>query len=41
MEALMYLALTGVTIVVGKWIDRKIWPEDWKEFDSRHKKNGH
>lgn len=41
MEALMYLALMGVTIVVGKWIGRKIWPEDWKEFDSRHKKNGH
>ncbi len=37
MEALMWLALAGVTIVVGKWIGKKIWPEDWEEFDNRHK----
>ena len=37
METLMWLALAGVTIVVGKWIGKKIWPEDWEEFDNRHK----
>ena len=37
METLMWLALAGVVMVVGKWIGKKIWPEDWEGFDNRYK----
>ena len=37
METLMWLALAGVVMVVGKWIGKKIWPEDLEEFDNRYK----
>ena len=37
METLMWLALAGVVMVVGKWIGKKIWPEDWEEFDNHYK----
>lgn len=30
-EALGWLVLAGVTMVVGKAIAKKLWPEDWPD----------
>jgi len=37
METLMWLAVTGVVIIVGKKIGQYLWPEDWEDFDNRYK----
>jgi hypothetical protein len=36
-NAIGWLAIAFVVMVVGKAIGKKIWPEDWDEFDSRNK----
>ena len=30
-EAIGWLALAAVVMIVGKAIGKKIWPEDWKD----------
>jgi uncharacterized protein (TIGR03643 family) len=33
MESLMWLAVAGVVIVVGKKIGKYLWPEDWENYE--------
>lgn len=33
METLMWLAVAGVVIVVGKKIGKYLWPEDWENYE--------
>jgi hypothetical protein len=36
METLKWLVVTAMVIIIGKWIGRWLWPEDWEDFDNRN-----
>jgi|TARA_R110000744_G_scaffold105075_2_gene201020 hypothetical protein len=34
METIMWLGLAAIALVLGKFIGKLLWPEDWEDFDN-------